>query len=392
MSDLPLSAAPRRETVIGRGITWTAQWSARWVLIALGAVLLGLVVQQIWVVLLPIALALVLTTVLQPPARWIERRLRLPTALAAATTLIGSIAALIGVGFLLAPSVSGQAQDIVEDAGAGLQKLQDWVQTKQFVSADQIDAGIEAVQDRLSDSGGQIASGILTGVGAATSVVTTAVICLILTFLFLKDGRRFLPWLRRMSGPSVGAHLDEVLSRSWTTLGGYIRTQAIVSLVDAVIIGAALLLVGVPLAVPLAVLTFFAGFIPIVGAFIAGAVAVLVALVSGGTTDALIILVVIIGVQQLEGNVLSPWLQAKSMQLHAAVVLLSVTLGGTLFGIVGAFLAVPVAAVAAVVLRYLDEQVTLRSAPVPVDLTDEEDDDREEPAEHSEPSGEPASD
>ncbi len=361
-------------------------------LIALGAVLLGLVVQQIWVVLLPIALALVLTTVLQPPARWIERRLRLPTALAAATTLIGSIAALIGVGFLLAPSVSGQAQDIVEDAGAGLQKLQDWVQTKQFVSADQIDAGIEAVQDRLSDSGGQIASGILTGVGAATSVVTTAVICLILTFLFLKDGRRFLPWLRRMSGPSVGAHLDEVLSRSWTTLGGYIRTQAIVSLVDAVIIGAALLLVGVPLAVPLAVLTFFAGFIPIVGAFIAGAVAVLVALVSGGTTDALIILVVIIGVQQLEGNVLSPWLQAKSMQLHAAVVLLSVTLGGTLFGIVGAFLAVPVAAVAAVVLRYLDEQVTLRSAPVPVDLTDEEDDDREEPAEHSEPSGEPASD
>ncbi len=362
-------------------------------LIALGAVLLGLVVQQVWVVLLPIALALILTTVLQPPSRWLERRLRFPAALAAATTLIGSLAALVGIGFLLAPSVSGQAEDIVEDAGAGLQQLQDWVQTKEFVSADQIDAGIEAVQDRLSDSGGQIASGVLTGVGAATSVITTLVICLILTFLFLKDGRRFLPWLRRLSGPRVGGHLDEVLSRSWTTLGGYIRTQAIVSLVDAVIIGAGLLLVGVPLAVPLAVLTFFAGFIPIVGAFVAGTVAVLVALVSGGTTDALIILVVIIGVQQLEGNVLSPWLQAKSMNLHAAVVLLSVTLGGTLFGIIGAFLAVPVAAVAAVVLRYLDEQVTLRSAPLPAAGTDDgeegADDERERSAE---PAGKPAED
>ncbi|WP_193608300.1 AI-2E family transporter [Nocardioides lijunqiniae] len=386
-------ALQRRETVIGHGIAWTARWSARWVLIALGAVLLGLVVQQVWVVLLPIALALILTTVLQPPSRWLERRLRFPAALAAATTLIGSLAALVGIGFLLAPSVSGQAEDIVEDAGAGLQQLQDWVQTKEFVSADQIDAGIEAVQDRLSDSGGQIASGVLTGVGAATSVITTLVICLILTFLFLKDGRRFLPWLRRLSGPRVGGHLDEVLSRSWTTLGGYIRTQAIVSLVDAVIIGAGLLLVGVPLAVPLAVLTFFAGFIPIVGAFVAGTVAVLVALVSGGTTDALIILVVIIGVQQLEGNVLSPWLQAKSMNLHAAVVLLSVTLGGTLFGIIGAFLAVPVAAVAAVVLRYLDEQVTLRSAPLPAAGTDDgeegADDERERSAE---PAGKPAED
>src|SRR5690606_1732758 len=123
-------------------------------------------------------------------------------------------------------------------------------------------------------------------------------------------------------------------------LGGFIRTQAVVSAIDAVFIWIGLVIIGVPLAVPLAIITFFAGFIPIVGAFAAGALAVLVALVSNGTSGALWTLVVIIAVQQLEGNFLSPLLQSKTMDLHAAVVLLSVTLGGTMFGVAGAFLAV----------------------------------------------------
>jgi predicted PurR-regulated permease PerM len=183
--------------------------------------------------------------------------------------------------------------------------------------------------------------------------------------LFLKDGRRFIPWLRGVTGSRVGPHLAEVLTRVWNTLGGFIRTQALVSLIDAVFIGAALLIVGVPLAIPLAILTFFGGFVPIVGAFVVGAVAVLVALVSNGVTGALIILAVILVVQQLEGNVLSPWLQSQSMNLHAAVVLLAVTLGSTIFGIIGAFLAVPTVAVVAVVLRYLDDIVASKSDPGP---------------------------
>ena len=167
----------------------------------------------------------------------------------------------------------------------------------------------------------------------------------------------------------------------WSTLSGFIRTQALVSGIDAVFIGAGLLIVGVPLAIPLAVLTFFGGFVPIVGAFVVGAVAVLVALVSNGLTGALIILGVIIVVQQLEGNVLSPWLQSQSMNLHAAVVLLSVTLGSTLFGIVGAFLAVPTAAVAAVVLRYLEEQVTERARPERAVSKADQDEEAEQTAE-----------
>ena len=134
------------------------------------------------------------------------------------------------------------------------------------------------------------------------SATVTLVISLILTFLFLKDGRRFVPWVRDLAGPRAGTHLAEVAVRAWATLGGFIRTQALVSLIDAVFIGAALLIVGVPLAVPLAILTFFGGFVPIVGAFVVGAVAVLVALVSNGLTGALIILAVIVVVQQLRSR------------------------------------------------------------------------------------------
>jgi predicted PurR-regulated permease PerM len=190
---------------------------------------------------------------------------------------------------------------------------------------------------------------------------------LVLSFLFLKDGAEFLPWLRRQSGPAMGTHLTELLARVWLTLGRYIRVQALVSLADAILIGLGLLILQVPLAPALAVLTFFAGFIPIVGAVVAGSLAVLVALVSNGPTTALLVIALVILVQQIESNVLQPLLQGRSLHLHAAVVLLAVAAGGTLFGIAGAFLAVPVAAIVATVLRYLTEQTALRSGEVHAD-------------------------
>ncbi|SDR90529.1 Predicted PurR-regulated permease PerM [Nocardioides scoriae] len=366
-ADVPPAPAspgvPSRERVIGHGVAWTAQWSLRLVLIVAGAIVLGYVVKFSWFILFPVLLALILTTVLAPVAKLLREKAHLPNGLAAAATILGGLAVVVGAGFAIAPSVAGQSGDIVKSANQGIQQLQDWVQNTDFISKAQIDAGLQGLQEKVTGSASSIASGVLTGVSAVTNGLVTLVITLILSFLFLKDGRRFLPWVRRLAGPRAGRHLEEVGTRSWRTLGGFIRTQALVSLIDAVFIGTGLLLVGVPLAIPLAVLTFFAGFIPIVGAFVAGFIAVLVALVSNGPTGALIVLAVIVAVQQLEGNVLSPWLQSKSMKLHAAVVLLSVTLGSTLFGITGAFLAVPVVAVLAVVLRYLDEVVEDKSTP-----------------------------
>jgi putative heme transporter len=374
VNDLTPAAVPRRssrEQVIGDGITWLSRWSLRWLLIAAGATLLGLLVREFWSILLPVILALIVTTVLQPPAWYLERKLGIPTAVSAAVVLVGSLAAVALVVVLLAPTVGNQSGDIANDASTGLTQIQDWVNNSDLISDKQIDSVVSAAQDRLTSSASSIASGVLVGVGAVTSALVTLLITLILTFFFLKDGRRFAPWMRGLTGARAGGHLVEVSSRAWLTLGGFIRTQALVSLVDAVLIGAALLIVQVPLAIPLAILTFFGGFIPIVGAIAVGAIAVLVALVSNGVSGALIILAVIVGVQQLEGNVLSPMLQSKSSDLHAGVVLLAIALGSTLFGIIGAFLAVPVVATLAVILRYLNEIVAARAPeerPEPEDL------------------------
>ena len=364
MNELTPAAVPRRssrEQVIGDGITWLARWSLRWLLIAAGAVLLGFVVREFWTILLPVILALIVTTVLQPPAWWLERRLGIPTAFSAAVVLLGSLATIVLVAVLIAPTVASQSGDIANDASTGLTQIQGYVNDSNLVSDRQIDSVVSAAQDRLTSSASSIASGVLVGVGAVTSALVTLLITLILTFFFLKDGRRFAPWMRGLTGARAGTHLVEVFSRAWVTLGGFIRTQALVSFIDAVLIGAALIIVQVPLAIPLAILTFFGGFIPIVGAIAVGAIAVLVALVSNGLTGALIILAVIVAVQQLEGNVLSPMLQSKSSDLHAGVVLLAIALGSTLFGIVGAFLAVPVVATVAVILRYLNEIVAAKA-------------------------------
>lgn len=382
-----------RERLIGDGLSWLALWSLRWVLIAAGAVLLAWVVQRTWVIVLPVVLALVVTTVLEPLSRLYEHRLRLGPALAAAAALLTGLAVLVGTGLAIAPSVAGQADDIAADASSGLQELQDRVQSSDMVTEDQVDSGIQNIQGRLTDSADAIASGVLGTLGALGSGLVTLIITLLLTFFFLKDGRRFRPWLHAVTGRRAGPHVVTVLERSWATLGGFIRTQALVSLIDAIFIGVGLLLVGVPLAVPLAVLTFFGGFVPIVGAFVVGAIAVLVALVSVGWGGALIVLGIIVAVQQLEGNVLQPWLQSKVMRLHPAIVLLAVTLASTLFGIVGAFLAVPVVAVLAVTLRYLDEVVRDRTPPAAETPPAEPEDTRPagaDQAEASEPAAEGA--
>ncbi|WP_052314456.1 AI-2E family transporter [Nocardia thailandica] len=363
---------PRRDRgdVIGGGLLWLAKWSLCIVAIAAGAWVLGSIVARLWVVLLPVALAVVVTTVLWPPTRWLTRH-GWPAAAAASVTLLGFLAALAGVIALIVPSVADQAPELVDKSTAGVNQVRDWVQGPPLrIRDEQLDSAVDAIVGRLQSSGAQIANGVFTGVSTATSVLITVFLVLVLVFFFLKDGPRLLPWMHVVCGDRSGRHLATVLERVWATLGGFIRTQAVVSLVDAVCIGAALFILDVPLAMVLSVITFIGGFVPMVGAFVAGALAVLVALVGNGFTTALIVLGVVIAVQQLEGNVLQPVLQSRSMELHAVVVLLAVTAGGSLYGITGAFLAVPVVAMIAVVLRYIGEQIDAATAAPPSDEPD----------------------
>lgn len=337
-----------------RGLAW---FCVRLLVIGVTAYLGWVLLRTFWNGVLPIILALILTTVLWPPTAWLRQH-HVPGALAALGTLAGSAAIAAGGIAAMAPSVASQSQILYFQTFGAIQRVQLWLQGPPLNLDDRdLDQALQKVITWLQEQSGRIAGSLFSGISAFSSVLVTLGIVVVLTFFFLKDGERFLPWLRGITGRRAGDHAAELLHRCWRTLGGFMRAQAVVSLVDAIFIGLGLVIVGVPLAVPLATLTFLAGFIPIVGAFVAGTVAVLVAFVSLGLTQAIIVLVIILLVQQLEGNILSPLLQSKAMNLHPVVVLVSVTVGGGLFGIVGAFLAVPTAAMVAVCFRYVIEQL-----------------------------------
>ncbi|KQB86098.1 AI-2E family transporter [Corynebacterium lowii] len=356
-----------RSVILGQDGRWLSGWALRFIILVVAGAILWKGLGMIWVGLFPVLLALIICTVLWPPVSFL-RKYKVPPALATIITMLGSIAVVAGVFAAIAPSVAKQIPELVNRATEGINHLQNWVQGPPLnIELGEFDGMIQEITSMLQSQGSQIASGVFSGISSATSGAVTVVVALVLTFFFLKDGTRFLPMMRQYTGGNVGWHLTEILSRSWNTLAGFIRAQALVSFVDALFIGLGLVILQVPLALALAIITFFAGFIPIIGAFTAGALAVIIALVSNGLTNAILVLVLIIAVQQLEGNILQPIIQSKAMNLHAAIVLLSVTVGSALFGIIGAFLAVPVAAVFAVWVRYHSEMVALRAREITID-------------------------
>lgn len=352
---------PSRGAIFGTHLRSAATVSVQIVAVSALLWILAWVVGETWVIILPVALAVVLSTVLWPPVRWMRAK-GLPPAAAALAMLVVGLAVIGGLIAAVAPAIVEQSTELAEQATAGVVQVRDWLGGPPLnISQAQLDSAVTAINDQLNSSSSQIASGVFTGVGAATSALVTVFTTIVVVFFLLKDGPQFIPWLRRSVGHPSAPHLAEVLQRIWTSLGGFIRTQALVSFVDAVLIGIGLVVLSVPLAYALAIVTFIGGFVPIVGAFVAGGLAVLIALVANGPVTALIVLGIIVAVQQLEGNVLQPWLQSKSMKLHAVIVLLAVTLGASTFGVIGAFLAVPVAAAVAVIIRYYDEQIAERT-------------------------------
>jgi predicted PurR-regulated permease PerM len=311
-----------------------------------------------WSILWPLVVALLLPTLTWPPVRFLRRHGWPPAAAASLVTLL-FLALVAGIVVLIAVPVSAQSGKLGQGVVDGIQTVRDWASGPPLnISDDQVNNGLNSAVDKLQASVGSIANATLTGVSTIVNGLVTTILALFLMFFFLKDGPRFLPWLGRQLPGRLSTDVPEIASRSWNTLGSFVRSQAFVGLLDAVFIGLGLWITGVPLVLPLAVLTFVTAFIPIVGAVFAGLVAVMIALVFSGWVKALIVLGIILLVQQLEGNVFQPMIQSRGLGLHAAVVLLAVTLGGNLAGIVGSLLAVPVAALVAVIWNYLREQLS----------------------------------
>jgi len=331
--------------------------SGRLLVVVAAVWLVGYLLGMVWFVVLPVVLALFVTTLLWPAARFLRAH-KWPPALASIVVVVAFLALVFGVGAVIVVPVAAQAEDVTDGVTGGIASVQEWLAGPPLnLGDDQVGAALEEGLARLQESAGDIVGIVLGGISTLGNALITLVLVLTLVFFYLKDGPRFLPWIGRQSGTRAAPHVAELGKRYYASLARFMLTQVIVGLIDAVFIGVGLLLVGVPLVLPLAVLTFVGAFIPIIGAFVAGGVAVLVALVSEGFVAALIVLAIIIVVQQLEGNVFAPILQGRSLQLHAAVVILAVIAGGNLAGITGAFLAVPIAALIAITWRYARERL-----------------------------------
>ena len=310
--------------------------------IVVAAIIFGL--QFLTLVTIPLTIALILACAFAPVMGWMRRR-GVPAVLATVLTLLAIVLLLSGVGWLIVWAVRNQWDELYDQAVDGIQTVIAWVQTLPFApTQEQLDGWVDGILDFVTSA--QFGSGALAGVSAIANFVTGFVLMVTILFFFLKDGPQMWEFVLRPFRGESYLRARRIGDKTVGVLGSYVRGTATVALVDAVGILIGLLILGVPLAIPLSVLVFLLAFIPIVGATVAGIIAALVALVANGWVNALFVVGVVVLVNQLEGNFLQPVLMGRSMKLHAFVILVALTIGTVLGGIVGAVLAVPIAAAA----------------------------------------------
>jgi putative heme transporter len=342
-------ARPEVPPALARLAAWS--WRLLVVLAAAGLLLYLLIVLKVIVV--PVIVALFLATLLVPLVRWLEAR-GWRHIWAVLAVFLGAVLLLAGIiaGFI--PLIGNELGTLRQRADEGVGEVQQFVASRPFgLSEEDLNRYLDQARQRFTENSTGLTQGAVHGVTVIGEVITGLILTLFLTFFFVKDSERFTRWILDFAGRHRQHHLREVGVRAATAVSGYLRGQASVGLVDAVFIGIGLAIVGVPLVIPLAFLTFVAAFLPLVGAFVAGALAALVALVTKGVTAAMIVIGITVLVQQLEGHLLAPLLLGRAVALHPVVIILALAAGSILGGIIGAFLAVPIAAVVTAVGTYL---------------------------------------
>jgi predicted PurR-regulated permease PerM len=337
------------------GLDLAAAWSWRFLVIAAAGFAIFWVVGFFAVITLPLVIALLITALASPLVNLLHR-IGIPRGLASITVVLGGIA---GVSLLLTfvgQQVAGGASDLADSTVKGLGEIKEWLKDGPLNASDsQIDGWIQQLQDAIRDwsKDGEVLSQV-TEVGAALGhVLAGFFIVLFSTYFFLADGERIWSWAVRLAPRAARERVDSSGRVAWISLTQFVRATVIVALVDAagIMVGAAI--IGVPFVLAIGVLVFLGAFIPMVGATIAGSVAVLVALVDQGPLAALGMLAVVIGVQQLEGHILQPFLMGRWVSVHPLGVIVAIGAGVLVAGIAGALVAVPFAAAVNAVVQHL---------------------------------------
>jgi predicted PurR-regulated permease PerM len=353
----PRLATPRGgpEDDIPFGLRTAAAWSWRVIVVIAGFYVLLYAASYVAVVVIPVIVALLLAALLQPGAGALARR-GWPPGLAAFTMLLVGLGVVAGIITVVVERISAGFADLADQVSQGLEEVETFVVRSFPITKGQLEDAVGQAQDALVSNRETLATGALTTAATVGEILTGLLLALFTLFFFLKDGRSIWLWLVGLFPRDSRAYLDEAARRAWRTLISYVRATVAVALVDAVGIGIGLAILGVPLVIPLAALVFLGAFIPIIGSFLAGSVAVLVALVAVGPVKALIALGIVVAVMQLEGHVLQPLLLGRAVHVHPLAVVLSIAAGLLIGGIFGALIAVPTVACANVAGTYLSRR------------------------------------
>ncbi|MFD6446635.1 AI-2E family transporter [Promicromonospora sp. NPDC060204] len=355
MTSSQTTAPPRTDEsgAVPPAIRAAASWSWRMLLIGAFVAAVLWLLALLKTIVVPVAVALLLTIMLTPVRRVLNERLRVPRGLSAGLSLIGLILVVAGLITLAGQSIANGFADLRTQAISGFNEL--WSQlSATFGLENELESYSKDILDQLEAQQGAIVSGALGAAATAGSVLVGALIALFCTFFFLYDSRGIWGWIVGLLPLSARERVNQAGRRGAVTLAAYTRTQILVAAVDAVGIGIGAVFFVPSLALPIAILVFVGSFVPVVGAIVTGAIAVVVVLVSNGWVAALIMLGVVLLVQQIESHALQPFLMGQAVSLHPVAVILAVAAGSLAAGIVGALFAVPLAALLNTVILYLN--------------------------------------
>ena len=348
------SAIGPDDAELPHGLRLAAEWSWRMLVIVAAAAVVLWLVARLSLVLIPLAIALLLAALLTPTVGWLRRQAHFPRTLASATVLVGGLIVVAGTLTLVITQFVSGFPALAAKSTDGIRQIQAWLKNGPLhLSNQQLGGAADATQNWLDTHRDTLSSGALSTAGTAVEMALSAFLVLFATFFFLRDGARIWRYLVGLLPAAAREPMARAGEQSWLTLVAYVKATVVVAFIDAAGIGLALLILRVPFALPLAALVFLSSFIPIIGATISGVVAVLVALVTRGPLVALVALIAVVLVQQLEGHVLQPLIMGRAVAIHPLAVIVAIATGVVLAGIIGALVAVPVVAVLNTGIRHL---------------------------------------
>lgn len=321
-----------------------ASYAWRLVVIAAAIAVLVWLVIQLSMLVIPFMLAILLTALLWPAFELMLRG-RFPRWLAVTISVIGTIAIVGGLLWLVGWQISREWPSVQERSIEAFENFRQFlIEGPLHISAEQLSAFFDELVQLIQEQSQMIWTGALAIGTTAGQILTGLILTLFILICLLADGKGIWRWTLKLFPRRARKAANVAAVRGWTSVINYARTQLLVATIDAVGIALGAFLLGVPLAIPIGVLVFLGSFIPFVGAVVTGALAVFLALVYNGPWIALWMLVIVLAVQQIEGQILQPLLMGSAVKVHPLAIVLVVTGGAMVAGIAGALFAVPIAA------------------------------------------------